>query len=140
MEIRGLRDIEKIVNDLRDRSHNLLDSLAGAASISDIYQIIEYQGKLSIFCFIIIRAESNMYQMMYDIEDMNLDKEIYEKVLFVINKHLNSYIQDLLLAIENIISIRDSEFDDYRARDWQMDVARKMEIIRDYYKKTYNLD
>ncbi len=146
MEIRGVRDIQQICDDLFNRGRNVTDAIMD----KDYLEFIEDFRKLSECSFwlqgispAILGTEHHFYGAMYDAEDnMKDDNDSYEKFVFIMQKHFKLYLkEDLLPEIKDYIEyVRTLEFDDYRARDYQMDLARKLEMIRDYYKQRYNLD
>lgn len=147
MEIRGVRHIQEILGDLKDRADELIETFTKHKEILDYADDVHV---LDMFCFwlegitpAMLGTEHHFYGVMYDAEDsMNDNHDGYEKLLFLMQKHFKLYIkEELLPTIEVFIEfVRGVEMDDYRARDYQMDLARKMEMIRDYYKTRYGLD
>ncbi len=143
MEIRGLRDVQDIVDDLSNRLDKLWDCIEDKdydEKMMDMSQMVEFGRMLDAFVDFIVPAEAKFYRVIFDVEDMNLDKETCERFMFLVKKHQTMYIKEEILSyIYLIIAIREREFGDYRIREWQMDVARKMEMIRDYYKNMYGI-
>lgn len=147
MEIRGVRQIQEILNDLGDRCSDLIDTLADDKEYLDYVEDTRNLQMFYLWLFGItpamIGTEHHFYGAMYDAEDSMKDNhDSYEKLLFLMQKHFKLYIkEDLLPEIEEFIKfVRSGEFEDYRARDYQMDLAKKLEMIRDYYKTRYDLD
>ena len=147
MQITGVRQIQEILTDLNDRAVDLMRALMRDKEYwdctGDLRCLYGYFYELSGITPAMIGTELYFYGAMYDAEDSMKDNhDSYEKLLFIMQKHFKLYLKrDLLPEIESfIIKVRDNELDDYRARDYQMDLARKLEMIRDYYEQRYNLD
>ena len=145
MEIRGLRDIQDITTNLITRDLDLMDVLVEKHDYVETAEDARFLNRvfeiLSAYRDVMTYAEFCFNMTIRDIEtDEEITADNSHKVMFILQKYHNGYIKVLAEYIEGIIiDIRKDEVDDYRVRDYQMDVARKMEMIRCYYKKRYDV-
>lgn len=146
MVIRGVRDLQEILNDLEDRIVTLQELLQE----KDIMDTIMDDDVLRSVDFwltgirpAMLGPESNFYQMMYDLEDnMKDEHDSYEKIVFTMQKYFRLYLKESLIPEVEEFTEALSLFkvNDYRTRECLTECARKMELILDYYKTRYDLD
>lgn len=156
MDIRGVRDIQAIIIDLVKRCDDLDDALFSAVNnnnvndeevddcVNDIIHERQWWQCLKGLEVSMLAAEDYYNKTIWDIEDNFKDeKDSQERLMFVVQKYFKAYLKtDLIphIQIALIDSLRYAEINDYRLRELQMDIAKKMESIRDYYKQRYDLD